>query len=301
MARKITDYNGTVVAVGGAYPYGDIKDNPSGTIIDRKSNADLQQFFQKLADSAGITLNSLADNSTNGFQLTEALSKVIGNHAAQIVVSLIGGAYDPTKVYILWGCATRSDSGFALYDGELYYIQGNAGFPCGGALVDIVTVFSPVLYTNGVQTLQIACGTSGTGIANFANVIYFGEWTETGLVGSNFTAGVGGSFSVDNADISYAKYLQRNKTITLQVSLEQTSITSSPATLNMAMPFLPSNPTNVGLQVGAVYVSAGGIAEPCITQLQISPNLLLIYPPPSGWVAGTNDSFLYVNVTFEIA
>ena len=172
MARKITDYNGTVVAVGGAYPYGDIKDNPSGTIIDRKSNADLQQFFQKLADSAGITLNSLADNSTNGFQLTEALSKVIGNHAAQIVVSLIGGTYDPTKVYILWGCATRSDSGFALYDGELYYIQGNAGSPCGGSLVDIVTVFSPVLYTNGVQTLQIACGTSGTGIANFANVIY---------------------------------------------------------------------------------------------------------------------------------
>lgn len=172
MARKITDYNGTVVAVGGAYPYGDIKDNPSGTIIDRTSNADLQQFFQKLIAEAGITANSLADNATNGFQLTEALSKVIGNHAAQIVISMIGGTYDPTKVYILYGCATRADNGYALYDGELYFIQGNSGSACGGMLVDIVTVFSPVLYTGGVQSLQIACGTSGTGIANFADVIY---------------------------------------------------------------------------------------------------------------------------------
>jgi hypothetical protein len=178
MARRILDFDGTVVAAGGAYPFGDIKDNPSGTRINRKSNADIQQFFQKLMNGAGITANSLADNTTNGYQLTEAMSKVIGNHAAQIVVSLIGGTYDPTKVYILWGCATRADSGFAMYDGELYYIQGNAGSPCGGALVDIVTVFSPVLYTNGVQTLQIACGTSGTGIANFANVIYL----QTGYV-----------------------------------------------------------------------------------------------------------------------
>jgi hypothetical protein len=65
MARRIIDYNGTVVGVGGAYPYGDIKDNPSGTIIDRTSNADLQQFFQKLLAEAGITGNGLADNVTN--------------------------------------------------------------------------------------------------------------------------------------------------------------------------------------------------------------------------------------------
>lgn len=300
MARRILDFDGTVVAAGGAYPFGDIKDNPSGTRINRKSNADIQQFFQKLMNGAGITANSLADNTTNGYQLTEAMSKVIGNHAGQIVVSLIGGTYDPTKVYILWGCATRSDSGFCMYDGELYYIQGNAGSPCGGALVDIVTIFSPTLYTNGVQTLQIACGTSGSGIANFANVIYFGAWNETGLVGSNFTAGVGGSFSVDNADIVYAKYLERNKTITVQVNLEQTSITSSPATLNMAMPFLPSNISNTALQVGAVYIPSGGTAEPCVVQFQIAPNLMSIYPPASGWVAGTNNSFISINVVFEI-
>jgi hypothetical protein len=301
MARKITDYNGTVVAVGGAYPYGDIKDNPSGTIIDRKSNADLQQFFQKLADSAGITLNSLADNSTNGFQLTEALSKVIGNHAAQIVVSLIGGAYDPTKVYILWGCATRSDSGFAMYDGELYYIQGNAGSACGGSLVDIVTVFSPVLYTNGVQTLQIACGTSGTGIANFANVIYVNKWVDvrtTITIGS----GAGGSFTVDLPDIIYAKYLLRGKTVTFQMLLRDFSITSNPSFMSVTFPFLPSDITEQMYYSGGIYSSAAGfIKEPLVVETQNgTPEFIKIYPPASGWVAGTDDSGMCISITFEI-
>lgn len=300
MARRILDFDGTVVAAGGAYPFGDIKDNPSGTRINRKSNADIQQFFQKLMNSAGITANSLADNDTNGYQLTEALSKVIGIHAGQIVRMLIGGTYDPTKVYILWGCETRSAGGYCYYDGEIYGIQGNAGVLCGGGLVDVLTFFSPTLYTNGVQTLQLVCAASGSGIANFSDFVYVGSWNQTGLIGSNFTAGVGGSFSVDNADIVYAKYLQITKTITVQVNLEQTSITSSPATLNMAMPFLPSNISNTALQVGAVYIPSGGTAEPCVVQFQIAPNLMLIYPPASGWVSGTNNSFISINVVFEI-
>lgn len=303
MARKITDYNGSVVAVGGAYPYGDIKDNPSGTIIDRTSNADLQQFFQKLIVEAGITANSLADNATNGFQLTEALSKVIGNHAAQIVVSLIGGTYDPTKIYILWGCATRADSGFAMYDGQLYYITGNSGSACGGGLVDIITVYSPVLYTDGVQALQIVCGTSGTGISNFADVIYVNKWVDvknTISIGS----GAGGSFTVDLADIIYAKYLLRGKTVTFQMLLNGFSITSSPAFMSVTFPFLPSDISEPMFYVGGVYIPPTGSGSPRESVLVETQNagteFIRIYPPATGWVAGTNDSGLNVSITFEI-
>jgi hypothetical protein len=291
MARKITDYNGTVVAVGGAYPYGDIKDNPSGTIIDRKSNADLQQFFQKLADSAGITLNSLADNSTNGFQLTEALSKVIGNHAAQIVVSLIGGAYDPTKVYILWGCATRSDSGFALYDGELYYIQGNAGSPCGGALVDIVTVFSPVLYTNGVQTLQIACGTSGTGIANFANVIYVNKWKA--VTGTVFS-GIG--ITVDTGDVIFNKYIQVGNTINYQLRLNTVTIGASAANMQISLPFVPTSLVNTGF-----YQICGWSPTEGVLVAIFSANDIFVQKVDStNFSTGTNNRAFDISVTFEI-
>jgi hypothetical protein len=292
MARKITDYNGTVVAVGGAYPYGDIKDNPSGTIIDRKSNADLQQFFQKLADSAGITLNSLADNSTNGFQLTEALSKVIGNHAAQIVVSLIGGAYDPTKVYILWGCATRSDSGFAMYDGELYYIQGNAGSACGGSLVDIVTVFSPVLYTNGVQTLQIACGTSGTGIANFADVIYVNKWKA--VTGTVFT-GIGGTITVAPTDILLNKYIRTGNTIHYQLWVSEVTISGTFNSFTISLPFLSSNVNITPTQVCGIGNNFAAIT------CSFSPTLLTIERlDRANFTTGVDDQQFQISVTFEI-
>jgi hypothetical protein len=291
MARKITDYNGTVVAVGGAYPYGDVKDNPSGTIIDRKSNADLQQFFQKLADSAGITLNSLADNSTNGFQLTEALSKVIGNHAAQIVISMIGGTYDPTKVYILYGCATRADNGYALYDGEIYFIQGNSGSACGGMLVDIVTVFSPVLYTGGVQSLQIACGTSGTGIANFANVIYVNKWKA--VTGTVFS-GIG--ITVDTGDVIFNRYIQVGNTITYQLRLNTVTIGASAANMQISLPFVPTSLVNTGF-----YQICGWSPTEGVLVAIFSANDIFVQKVDStNFSTGTNNRAFDISVTFEI-
>lgn len=77
MAREISDFNGTVIAPGGAYPYGNIKDNPNGTIVDSTSNADLQQFAQKVMDEGNITPNGLPDNNTNGYQIFQGLQQVI--------------------------------------------------------------------------------------------------------------------------------------------------------------------------------------------------------------------------------
>lgn len=60
------------------YPYGDIRDedtvnNIQGTPINRLTNADIHQFFNKMADEAGITRNDLPDNEDNGYQTFEAL------------------------------------------------------------------------------------------------------------------------------------------------------------------------------------------------------------------------------------
>ncbi len=90
MALKISDFDGTVVAPGGDYPFGDIKNIPSGTRANRKMLDDMIQFFQKAMDLAGITPNSLPDNVTNGYQLIDA---VFGfNGSGSVAVSTVAGS-----------------------------------------------------------------------------------------------------------------------------------------------------------------------------------------------------------------
>lgn len=75
MAIKLSN-KPNVIAPGGDYPYGDIR-NIDGTIegtpVSREVYADFHQFFEKLMDDAGVTHNGTPDNSANGFQLMEAL------------------------------------------------------------------------------------------------------------------------------------------------------------------------------------------------------------------------------------
>jgi hypothetical protein len=70
---KIINFDGTVVAPGGDYPWGNIKNKPDGTKINVKSNADMHQLHQKMMADAGMTPNGLPDNVSNGFQLSDAL------------------------------------------------------------------------------------------------------------------------------------------------------------------------------------------------------------------------------------
>lgn len=77
MARNITDYDGQIINPDSDYPDGDIKDDSSpgaddGTIINRKSNSDIQQFFMKILREAVVITNGLPDNDYNGYQLFEA-------------------------------------------------------------------------------------------------------------------------------------------------------------------------------------------------------------------------------------
>lgn len=77
MARDIQDYDGQVTAPDSDYPHGRIKNNTgsnAGTRVNETSNGDIQQFFPKLMDKAGIIYNDLPDNEYNGNQFFEALT-----------------------------------------------------------------------------------------------------------------------------------------------------------------------------------------------------------------------------------
>lgn len=72
MAFNISDFT-RPVAAGGDYPYGDIADNPSGTLVNRTMMTDVVQTMQRAMAQAGITPNGTEDNSANGFQVAQAL------------------------------------------------------------------------------------------------------------------------------------------------------------------------------------------------------------------------------------
>lgn len=125
MARDIAHFDGTVIAPSGTYPYGDIKDAPSPTKVNRKSNADMIQFFQRMAANAGISLNNLPDNATNGFQFVQALNTMFCN--------LFGGMAEafgtPTGTYVpvvMSGLASLGfgfTAGYVFYNGKFYYVS----------------------------------------------------------------------------------------------------------------------------------------------------------------------------------
>lgn len=59
------------------YPSGQIKDDTGagdGTPVNVETNGDIQQFFTKLLELAGITASGDPDNETNGYQLIQALT-----------------------------------------------------------------------------------------------------------------------------------------------------------------------------------------------------------------------------------
>ncbi len=76
MAYDIAHFNGGTVAPSTDYPFGDVKDDPSGTRVDRKSMDDIFQYFQKVMGLAAISPNNTPDNFGNGYQFVDALQTV---------------------------------------------------------------------------------------------------------------------------------------------------------------------------------------------------------------------------------
>jgi hypothetical protein len=81
-----------VEAPSGAFPYGNIKDNPgdnTGTAVNKAVYADFHQFFAKMFAESGLVYNNLPDNATNTFQYWEALKKLFGGSSSTTIPTIL--------------------------------------------------------------------------------------------------------------------------------------------------------------------------------------------------------------------
>jgi hypothetical protein len=171
MATGVENYPNITVPAG-AYPYGNVKDDPGGTPFNVETNADYIQFFARMLDIANMTANVLPDNLTNGYQYFIALQETINYNVGEIIKLYIGTSYSTTTGYRISGLATRADDGIVFFDGRLYYVTGNAGGACGGGLVDLLNFTVPQSSKDGLLAAEVDCGSAGTGdICDFTALV----------------------------------------------------------------------------------------------------------------------------------
>ena len=124
------------VAPATGYPYGSLANDPSGTLVNTVMVSDLWQTAQRLLANAGIALNDLPDNATNGFQVMQALNQLFqapqSGWAAAFGVTGYGGGTNGTPV-ILSGMrpytvtspffSSRISAGYFLYNNQLVWFK----------------------------------------------------------------------------------------------------------------------------------------------------------------------------------
>lgn len=174
MARKITDFN-AYTPVSSAYPYADLKDDSGagdGTNVERLSSSDIWQFFQKMSAQAGLTLNSLADNATNGWQFVEAFNTIISEQAS--VLATAAGASGFTPV-VLTGMAQSSSIGFSIASGWFFY-NSTLYYCNAGTLGSISAGNEPYLALSSDNGFNIATLVQMVNTTpNDADYVYVGE------------------------------------------------------------------------------------------------------------------------------
>lgn len=293
MAYNTSDLDGTVIAPSVTYPNGTVKNAPSGTRVNFKMVNDMWQFFQKAMSEFGITPNNLPDNSDNGYQYFSGVQR-IANAYAQVLSSVIySNAFNSSQVYVILGCENRGDDGIVFYNREFYYVRGNSGPTCGGGLVDVLVISSPVYTVAGLPVIEVVCAASGSGISNFSNLLPFGKWVTP--TGTTFT-GVGGTVTVDPADIKYNAYSIVGRTVTYQIQVRNATFSGSCAAIQISLPFLDTDIVNIGgFQVGGFSQNDGVLIVVFGTN-----NLLLSTATGSNFANGTNNRSFDVSVTFEV-
>lgn len=92
MAIELTDKPNTE-APSVAYPLGSIRDTAgpiNGTPVSRLVYSDFHQFFGRMMQQAGIAYNGTPDNSSNGYQLNDALQKIIDSKSLKYLYESFG-------------------------------------------------------------------------------------------------------------------------------------------------------------------------------------------------------------------
>lgn len=174
MGRNITDFT-NYIAPDSTYPYGDIKDNPgdgTGTRVSRTTNADMQQFFQRIAANAGVFLNGTPDNMDNGFQYVEALNTLINQQTAGMAGAAGASGLVPvimSGMVVHSGPTSTIDPGWFFYDGQYCFFEGGGYASIPGGDVRLITI----TYIDGFPnaTLSLDTPVSDSTHFDFSNAI----------------------------------------------------------------------------------------------------------------------------------
>lgn len=171
MAIKITTKPRTA-PVSGDYPYGAIRDDVAGppyvpgTPVNTTVYGDFHQYFARMAANAGITLNDLLENTTNGFQYVQALNTLY-NRADSALATTVGAGAATNLPVLVTGCGlttafgnTFLGTGFLYYNGQMLYAPAgltSIPTPSGGN-----SVYLTVTTADALPTLGIASFATGT-------------------------------------------------------------------------------------------------------------------------------------------
>lgn len=120
------------------YEYGRIKDNAGlndGTPVDVEVYGDMHQFLERLIDQSGVVANGLPDNKTNGYQLFEALQKLIDPDFTSSGITFASISLN-----------TWANLGSGHYNVG-YKVTGNEVKLCGAATIAGLAVGSPTIFT----------------------------------------------------------------------------------------------------------------------------------------------------------
>jgi hypothetical protein len=158
----------------GDFLSGRIKDNPgdnSGTPVNQLTNGDIQEFFAKLMNIAGITPNGSPDCEYTGHQFHQALIYWIMNWGAFPSVQGLIPNYVTNTVVILSpitmnivGSVGTWSSGSIYYNGKIYLVK--AGTANNGGETFVFKIQS-----TDIPYANIQAGISGTGISDFSSAI----------------------------------------------------------------------------------------------------------------------------------
>lgn len=121
---RLADKTNVATGVSG-YPYGKIINDSGigdGTPVDEQVYNDVHQFFERMFDQSGLTANGQPDNSTNGFQLYEALQALVAAGMPNVVAGAWIDGVAPTLT-----CDTGTASIFSTLNNR-YKIIGKTFF-----------------------------------------------------------------------------------------------------------------------------------------------------------------------------
>lgn len=167
MARNITDLTNHDNP-DSDYTWGRVRNNPgdnTGTPVNEAMVGDVLNFFMKLADDSGITLNGLPDNENNGWQLSDLYYAAMFRPKQTPTYS--GSFVDhPT-----------SPIRFAKIGSKRVVIEGMTAYAVGVGLVTDVPIFTLPLGLRPAKTKRFVVAQEGG-----ADPITFIEVADTGVV-----------------------------------------------------------------------------------------------------------------------